>query len=57
MSNDKPSPSAKSANPPRSARDKSFITPGALTTLKFSIFNFELDDVSPIKDVKSNFPR
>ena len=43
LSKDNPSPSAKSARPPKSARDKSFTTPGALTTLKFSIINFEED--------------
>jgi hypothetical protein len=42
-SNDKPSPSAKSAKPPKSANDNNLITPGALITLKFSILSFELD--------------
>ena len=43
LSKDKPSPSAKSASPPKSARDKSLITPGALIILKLSIIIFELD--------------
>ena len=38
------SPSAKSASPPKSAKERSFIMPGALTTLKFSIFNFEEEE-------------
>ena len=38
-----PSPAAKSAKPPRSAKESNFTTPGALMTLKFSIFNIELD--------------
>ena len=42
-SKDNPSPSAKSTNPPRSANDSNFITPGAFVNLKFSIFSFELD--------------
>ena len=41
FSKDKPSPSAKSARPPKSARDKSCTTPGAFTTLKLSIINIE----------------
>ena len=36
-------PSAKSAKPPKSANESNFTIPGALTTLKFSIFNFELE--------------
>ena len=43
MSNDNPSPSAKSAKPPKSAKDNNLITPGALTILKFSILRLELD--------------
>ena len=55
-SKDKPSPSAKSASPPKSAKDNNLIKPGALITLKFSIFNFEFDSVPSISDVNSNFP-
>ena len=55
-SKDKPSPSAKSAKPLKSANDSNFITPGAFTILKFSIFSFEKDFCSSIIDVKSNFP-
>ena len=42
ISKDKPSPFAKSANPPKSAKDNNLIKPGALITLKFSILIFEL---------------
>ena len=56
ISKDRPSPSAKSANPPKSARDNNFITPGAFITLKFSILSFEIEFDSSIIDVKSNFP-
>ena len=55
-SNDKPSPSAKSANPPRSAKDNNLITPGALTTLKFSILRFESDCELSIMELKSSLP-
>ena len=55
-SKDKPSPSARSARPPKSAKDNNLITPGALTTLKFSIFNFEFEFEFSITDVKSKFP-
>ena len=55
-SKDKPSPSARSANPPRSANDNNLITPGAFITLKFSILSFEFDFELSIIDVKSNFP-
>ena len=44
-SKERPSPSAKSASPPKSASDNNFITSGALTTLKFSILSFEFDFV------------
>ena len=56
LSKDNPSPSAKSAKPPRSAKDNNLITPGAFTTLKFSILSFELDFGPSIIDVKNNFP-
>ena len=56
ISNDNPSPSAKSANPPKSAKDNNLTTPGALITLKFSILSFELDYNSSIIEVKINFP-
>ena len=56
ISKDIPSPSAKSANPLRSAKAKSLITPGAFTTLKFSIFSLEFAFGPSIIDVKSNFP-
>ena len=56
LSNDKPSPSAKSARPPKSAIDKSFTTAGAFTTLKFSIVNFELEVSLSIIDEKTNTP-
>ena len=36
VSKDKPSPLAKSAKPPRSAKDSNWIIPGALITLKLS---------------------
>ena len=55
-SKDNPSPSAKSANPPKSASDNNLITPGAFTNLKSSIFSFETDLFSSIIEVKSNFP-
>ena len=50
-SKDRPSPFAKSTSPPKSASDNNLITPGALTTLKFSILSFEFDFESSIKDV------
>ena len=50
-SKDKPSPSAKSTKPLRSAKANSLITPGAFITLKFSIFSFELDFESSIIEV------
>ena len=52
ISNDNPSPSAKSASPPRSAKDNNLMIPGALITLKFSISSFELDDSLSIIDSK-----
>ena len=45
VSNDKPSPSAKSARPLKSAKDNNFTTPGAFITLKFSILSFEENDI------------
>ena len=56
MSKDNPSPSARSAKPPKSAKDNNWITPGAFITLKFSILSFELDFELSITEVKSNFP-
>ena len=56
LSKDKPSPSAKSAKPPKSASDKSFTKPGALITLKFSINNFEEEDFSSIIDEYVRIP-
>ena len=56
ISNDNPSPSAKSASPPRSAKDNNLMIPGALITLKFSISSFELDDSLSIIDVNKSFP-
>ena len=56
LSKDKPSPSAKSARPPKSARDKSFTTPGAFTTLKSSIINFEEDALPSIIDENVKIP-
>ena len=47
-SKDKPSPSAISAKTLKSANDSNFITPGAFTILKFSIFSFEKDFCSSI---------
>ena len=56
ISNDIPSPSARSANPPRSAKDNNFTIPGAFTTLKFSIFKFEIDKFFSIVEENNNFP-
>ena len=56
FSKDIPSPSAKSASPPKSASDKSFTTPGAFTILKLSIINFEVDVSSSIIDEKVKTP-
>ena len=55
-SKDSPSPSAKSARPPKSASDNNLITPGALITLKFSILSLEFDFEPSISDVKSSLP-
>ena len=55
-SNDIPSPSAKSAKPPKSARDSNFTIPGAFVTLNFSIFNFEEEDFFSITDENKRFP-
>ena len=38
-SKDKPSPSARSANPPKSAKERSLTMAGAFITLNFSIFS------------------
>ena len=42
FSNDNPSPDNASTIPPKSAKDKSFTSPGASLTLKFSIVKFVL---------------
>ena len=55
-SKDSPSPSARSAKPPKSARESNFTKPGTFTILKFSILSFELDFKLSMIDVKSNFP-
>ena len=55
-SKERPSPSAKSTRPPKSASDNNLIKPGAFITLKFSILSFEFDFGPSIKDVKSNLP-
>ena len=55
VSKDRPSPSARSANPPKSANESNFTIPGALTTLKFSIFNFEFETFSSNIDVYKIF--
>ena len=56
ISKDMPSPLAKSAKPPRSARESNLTIPGALTTLKFSIFNFEFEILFSIIDEYNNLP-
>ena len=55
-SKDNPSPSAKSAKPPKSAKDNNLITPGAFITLKFSILSFEFDFGPSINELNINFP-
>ena len=55
-SKDKPSPSVKSANPPRSAIDNSLTNLGAFITLKFSIFNFEFEILESMIDEYNSFP-
>ena len=56
ISKDKPSPAARSAKPPKSAKDKSFTNPGAFTILKFSIFKFEIELFLSIIVVNNNLP-
>ena len=50
ISNDNPSPAAKSAKPPRSASDKSFTTAGAFIILNSSIINLDVDKFFSITD-------
>ena len=42
--------------PPKSARDSNFTIPGALITLKFSIFNFEFDEFLSITEEYNSLP-
>ena len=56
ISNDKPSPSARSASPPRSARDNNFTILGALINLKFSILSFDILELLSITDENNKFP-
>ena len=53
---DIPSPSAKSAKPPKSAKVSNLTIPGAFITLKFSIFKFDFVEFVSIIDVNNNFP-
>ena len=56
FSKDRPSPSARSARPPKSAKDNNLTKPGASLILKFSIINFELDSLNSIMDEYIKIP-